>query len=108
VVSDSQQLTEEPSNAEFSAVLEERIGSFVRALVARDDEKYESEFVHLLTRVDELVNRKLRMEGTKTDTRDLRRSRLQLRRPHRLHLGRRSAADAGRGQASWLSEPGEG
>jgi hypothetical protein len=93
VVSDSQQLTEEPSNAEFSAVLEERIGSFVRALVARDDEKYESEFVHLLTRVDELVNRKLRMEGTKTDTRDFLAELIFTRMRRGMHQFMRSEDD---------------
>ncbi len=93
MVSDSQQLTEEPSNAEFSAVLEERIGSFVRALVARDDEKYESEFVHLLTRVDELVNRKLRMEGTKTDTRDFLAELIFTRMRRGMHQFMRSEDD---------------
>ncbi len=67
---DSQDLLDQPSNAEFSADLEARIGNFVRALVAKDDEQYESEFVHLLTKADELVDRKLRMKGTKSDTRD--------------------------------------
>ena len=63
-MSDATKLTEVPSNAEISAELEDRISSFVRALVAKDDEEYESEFVHLLTRVDELVDRKLRMEAS--------------------------------------------
>ena len=40
------------------------------ALVGGDDESYESEFVHLQTRVQELVDRKRAMEGTKSDTRD--------------------------------------
>jgi hypothetical protein len=50
--------------------LEARIGALIRGLVDKDDETYEAEFVHLLARVRELVDRKVRMEGTKTDTRD--------------------------------------
>jgi hypothetical protein len=92
-VSDSQKLTEVPSDAEFSAELEDRIGSFVRALVAKDDEQYESEFVHLLTRVDELVDRKLRMEGTKTDTRDFLGELIFTRMRRGMHLFMRSEDD---------------
>lgn len=89
-VPDSQKLTEVPSNAEFSAELEERISTFVRALVARDDEQYESEFVHLLSRVDELVDRKLRMDGTKTDTRDFLGELIFTRMRRGMHLFMRS------------------
>jgi len=46
------------------------INDLVDGLVAKDEERCESDFVHLLGRVRELVERKLRMEGTKTDTRD--------------------------------------
>jgi hypothetical protein len=92
-VSDSQKLTEVRSDAEFSADLEDRISSFVRALVAKDDERYESEFVHLLTRVDELVDRKLRMEGTKTDTRDFLAELIFTRMRRGMHLFMRSEDD---------------
>ncbi|HEU4420769.1 MAG TPA: DUF4388 domain-containing protein, partial [Planctomycetota bacterium] len=47
-----------------------RIAGLVDALVAQDEQAYESEFARLFGRVKELVERKLRMEGTKTDTRD--------------------------------------
>ena len=87
---DSNKLTEESSNAEFSAELEARIGSFVKALVAKDDEQYESEFVHLLSRVDELVDRKLRMEGMKTDTRDFLGELIFTRMRRGMHLFMRS------------------
>jgi hypothetical protein len=86
-------LTEVRSDAEFSADLEDRISSFVRALVAKDDERYESEFVHLLTRVDELVDRKLRMEGTKTDTRDFLAELIFTRMRRGMHLFMRSEDD---------------
>ncbi|MFT7535733.1 MAG: hypothetical protein ACI85K_001686 [Hyphomicrobiaceae bacterium] len=92
-MSDSQKLTELRSDAEFSADLEDRISSFVRALVAKDDERYESEFVHLLTRVDELVDRKLRMEGTKTDTRDFLAELIFTRMRRGMHLFMRSEDD---------------
>ncbi|MFT6079959.1 MAG: hypothetical protein ACJAYX_003642 [Planctomycetota bacterium] len=86
-------MTEVRSDAEFSADLEDRISSFVRALVAKDDERYESEFVHLLTRVDELVDRKLRMEGTKTDTRDFLAELIFTRMRRGMHLFMRSEDD---------------
>lgn len=89
-VSHSPNLTEKSTNAEFSAELEARISSFVRALVAKDDEEYESEFVHLLARVDELVDRKLRMEGTKTDTRDFLGELIFTRMRRGMHLFMRS------------------
>lgn len=92
-MSNSQKLTEVRSDAEFSADLEDRISSFVRALVAKDDERYESEFVHLLTRVDELVDRKLRMEGTKTDTRDFLAELIFTRMRRGMHLFMRSEDD---------------
>ena len=56
--------------AVIGAGLKVLISDLVDALVQKDEERYESEFVHLLARVRELVDRKLRMEGTKTDTRD--------------------------------------
>jgi hypothetical protein len=58
-------------SAEARAALKECIGNLVDALVDRQDERYEEEFVHTLARVRELVEKKLRMEGTKSDTRDL-------------------------------------
>lgn len=57
--------------AELSADLQARIGALVHALVDGDDEQQESELRHLAGRVQDLVDRKRRMEGTKTDTRDL-------------------------------------
>ncbi|MFM1872587.1 MAG: hypothetical protein RL398_2009 [Planctomycetota bacterium] len=59
-----------PQEAEQRRILKERMSAFVDALLDRDEERYEEEFVHLLGRVRELVERKLRMEGTKSDTRD--------------------------------------
>jgi hypothetical protein len=67
---DSGKTSEASSASDFAAELKERIGSLVDGLVGQDAEAYEAEFVHLLTRVRELVDRKLRMDGTKTDTRD--------------------------------------
>ncbi len=64
----------------------ERIEALVDGLVRKDDEVYESEFVHLLTRVRELVDRKLRMEGTKTDTRDFLGELLFTRMRRGMHL----------------------
>lgn len=54
-----------------AAELKVRIGAFVDALVHEDDAAYEEQFVCLLTRTRELVDRKLRMEGSKSDTRDV-------------------------------------
>jgi hypothetical protein len=62
--------TKTPAGAALGADLKATICEFVDALVAKDEERYEAEFVQLLARVRELVERKLRMEGTKTDTRD--------------------------------------
>ena len=56
--------------AEVAAELKARIGALIDGLVTKSDEVYESEFVHLQARVRDLIERKLRMEGTKTDTRD--------------------------------------
>ena len=100
---DSLDLLDQPSNAEFSADLEARIGNFVRALVAKDDEQYESEFVHLLTKADELVDRKLRMEGTKSDTRDFLAELVftRMRRGMHLFVGREEDLSATRA-AEWV------
>ena len=65
----------------------------MRALVNKDDEVYESEFVHLLTRVRDLVDRKLRMDGTKTDTRDFLGELLFTRLRRGMHLFLRSEDD---------------
>lgn len=56
--------------APLAADLAAAVTGLVAGLVAKSDEQYEAEFVHLLARVRELMERKLRMEGTKTDTRD--------------------------------------
>jgi len=50
--------------------LKARLCNLVDALVSRDEGDCESEFVHLIDRVWSLVDRKLRMEGAKSDTRD--------------------------------------
>ena len=63
--------TEDQHKAEVGDDLKARISSLVDALVAKDSERYEADFVLLLTRVQDLVDRKRRMEGSKTDTRDL-------------------------------------
>ena len=69
-MSDSGPTSELPPAGALATDLTGCIGDLVQALVDKEAEKYEAEFVHLLGRVRELVDRKLRMEGTKTDTRD--------------------------------------
>ncbi len=81
---------EASANAEEKLALQERIGALVDALVSRDEERYEDEFVHTLTRVRDLVERKLRMEGTKSDTRDLLGELLFTRLRRGMHLFLRS------------------
>lgn len=54
-----------------AADLKARLGAFVDGLVRQDDAAYEDAFVEMLTRVRGLVDRKLRMEGSKSDTRDV-------------------------------------
>jgi len=70
VVSDLPCQPQQPPNSVVSAELTGRISAFVEALVGREEEACEAEFVHLLDRVNQLVDRKFRLEGTKTDTRD--------------------------------------
>ncbi|HEU4420050.1 MAG TPA: hypothetical protein VFT55_14040, partial [Planctomycetota bacterium] len=65
---DSGKTTDKPEMADLAADLKGRIAGLVDALVAQDEQAYESEFARLFGRVKELVERKLRMEGTKTDT----------------------------------------
>lgn len=80
----------EPVQAEAATAIapeiRERIEALIAGLVAKDDEAYEAEFVHLLARVRELVDRKLRMEGTKTDTRDFLGELLFTRMRRGMHL----------------------
>jgi hypothetical protein len=76
-----------------AAELQDCIGGLIDGLVHKDDETYESEFVHLLTRVRELVDRKVRMEGTKTDTRDFLGELLFTRLRRGMHLFLRSDDD---------------
>jgi Domain of unknown function (DUF4388) len=76
--------------ADLAADLKERIGMLIDGLVEKQDEVYESEFVHLLSRVRELVERKLRMDGTKTDTRDFLGELLFTRLRRGMHLFLRS------------------
>jgi hypothetical protein len=90
--------------AELSEELQARIGSFVSALVRQDEERYESEFVHLQTRVQDLVERKLGMEGTKSDTRDFLGELLFTRMRRGMHAlveERAPAVDATRA-AEWV------
>ena len=51
--------------------LKSHVGSAVEALVAQDRERSEAALASMLKRVQDLVERKRRMEGSKTDTRDL-------------------------------------
>jgi hypothetical protein len=51
--------------------LKEQVCHLIDALVEQDAERSESDFVLMLSRVQSLVERKRRMEGSKTDTRDL-------------------------------------
>ena len=78
--------TDEPQRLDVATDLKAGICNFVDALVAKDEEKYEDEFVHLFSRVRELVDRKLRMEGTKTDTRDFLGELLFTRLRRAMHL----------------------
>ena len=76
--------------AEVAAALKASIGALIDGLVDKSDEAYEAEFVNLLARVRELVERKLRMEGTKTDTRDFLGELLFTRLRRGMHLFLRS------------------
>jgi hypothetical protein len=82
--------TDATALAELATDLKDRIGALIDGLVEKQDEVYESEFVHLLSRVRELVDRKLRMEGTKTDTRDFLGELLFTRLRRGMHLFLRS------------------
>lgn len=73
-------------DTELRESLKSRIGDLVDALVDKSEEQYEEEFVHLLTRVRELIERKLRMEGTKSDTRDFLGELLFTRLRRGMHL----------------------
>lgn len=86
-MSDPEQ-TADQELAGLGDALKQQICCLVDSLVAKDEERYESDFVLLLARVQELVDRKQRCEGTKTDTRDLLGELLfsRLRRGMRLFL----------------------
>ena len=85
-MSDSGKTSDLPVADQLAPALEAGIRALVQALVQKDEEQYESEFVHLLARVRELVERKLRMEGTKTDTRDFLGELLFTRLRRGMHL----------------------
>lgn len=87
---DPQNLNDGSETPQLSRELEGRIRAFVGALVAKDEEHYEAEYVHLLARVSDLVERKLGMEGTKTDTRDFLAEMLFTRMRRGMHLFLRS------------------
>ena len=77
----------------FAGDLKARVGALIDGLVHKDDEVYEAEFVHLLTRVRELVDRKMSMEGTKTDTRDFLGELMFTRLRRGMHMFLRSDDD---------------
>ncbi|MBX3463322.1 MAG: DUF4388 domain-containing protein [Planctomycetes bacterium] len=85
-MTDPGQSCERPEAAPLAPELEAGIRSLIAALVQKSEEQYEAEFVHLLARVRDLVERKLRMEGTKTDTRDLLAELLFTRMRRGMHL----------------------
>jgi hypothetical protein len=91
------------AGAPLGADLSAAVHGLVEGLVAKSDEQYEAEFVHLLARVRELMERKLRMEGTKTDTRDFLGELLftRLRRGMQLFLRSEDEVDARRA-AEWV------
>lgn len=62
---------EETNSASTADELKARLGSLVDAMMAEDATRAESDLVQLLTRVQALVDRKRKMEGSKNDTRDL-------------------------------------
>ena len=99
---ESSKMPDPPTNGEVSAELEARIGAFVKALVEQEDEAYEAEFVHLMTRVRELVDRKLRMEGTKTDTRDFLGELMFTRLRRGMHLYVRENETSALKAAEWV------
>lgn len=74
------------ADAAMGEDLKARVGELIDALVAKDEETYESEFVHMFDRVRELVDRKRRMDGTKTDTRDFLGELLFTRMRRGMHL----------------------
>lgn len=73
-------------SAVSTAELKASLCSLVDGLVAKDEEAYESDFVHLLGRVSDLIERKLCMEGSKSDTRDLLAELLFTRLRRGMHL----------------------
>jgi hypothetical protein len=85
--------SDQPASADLAADLKARIGALIDGLVNKDDETYEAEFVHMMTRVRELVDRKVQMEGTKTDTRDFLGELLFTRLRRGMHLFLRSDDD---------------
>lgn len=60
-----------PARIELAAELRARIEALVDGLVRDDDAAYEEAFIDLSVAVRGLVERKLRMEGSKNDTRDV-------------------------------------
>lgn len=59
------------AQADLAASLRGRIEALVDGLVRDDDAVYEEAFIDLSVAVRDLVERKLRMEGSKNDTRDV-------------------------------------
>ncbi|MFY9342709.1 MAG: DUF4388 domain-containing protein [Planctomycetota bacterium] len=92
-MSEPRKTSETTANSDFAAEIKARAGALIDGLVQKDDETYEAEFVHLLTRVQELVDRKIRMDGAKTDTRDFLGELLFTRLRRGMHLFLRSDDD---------------
>ncbi len=92
-MSDPGKTTDSLPAHDLAAQLKAHIGDLIDGLVHKDDETYEAEFVHLLTRVRDLVDRKVRMEGTKTDTRDFLGELMFTRLRRGMHLFLRSDDD---------------
>lgn len=100
---DQGKTTDAPPAEDAVTEVKDRIAALVDGLVHRDQEAYEAEFVHLLARVRDLVDRKVRMDGTKTDTRDFLGELLftRMRRGMQSLLGKEDPVQAMRA-AEWV------
>jgi Domain of unknown function (DUF4388) len=78
--------SQDDQTARIGEELKAKVCLLIDSLVEKDAERYESDFVLLLTRVQDLVDRKRHMEGSKTDTRDLVTELLFSRLRHAMHL----------------------
>lgn len=78
--------SEQQQEPGFGDELKQQVCQLIDSLVEKDPERYESDFVLMLARVQDLVDRKRKMEGSKTDTRDLITEMLFSRLRHAMHL----------------------